>query len=199
MNSKAVFLFILAFIFVYLWMPLHFEAGHFERRLSDEIRQVNSVLHQDLGDWVTVKAQQMVSLKDTQLFPERKHHDEIEAVFVEKRNNVWNVPYFLSIRALTELAVFRLFIAAVWLMVLFPAVAAVFTDGFFERKLKFEAAAAPHPVLYKVALSAPIYLGGLFALTLIWPFSTVLWLAQGAFVIFLIALHTVTANFHKFN
>lgn len=199
MNSKAVLLFILTFIFVYLWMPLHFEAGHFESRLSKEIRQVSTVLHKDLEDWVQRNALKTTSLKDTQLFPEGKHRDETEALFEEKRDNIWNIPYFQSIRALTELAVFRLFIALVWALVLLPAPLAVITDGFFERKLKFEAAAAPHPVLYKIALSTPIYLGGLFALTLIWPYSAYLWLIQSAFVLFLLALHTVTANFHKFN
>lgn len=199
MNSRAALLFILSFIFVYMWMPLHFDSDHFESKLSAEVRQVGTVLHKDLRDWVTHNALKLTSLKETTVFPESKIRDESEALFEEKRDNIWNIPYFQSLRALTKLAVFRLFIALVWVLVLLPAPLAVLVDGFFERKLKFEATAAPHPVLYKVALSAPIYLGGFFALSLIWPYPAYVWLIQAAFVLFLIALHTVTANFHKFN
>ena len=56
MNSKAALLFILSFIFVYMWMPLHFDSVHFESKLSAEVRQVSTVLHKDLRDWVTHNA-----------------------------------------------------------------------------------------------------------------------------------------------
>lgn len=121
MNSKAALLFILSFIFVYMWMPLHFDSDHFESRLSAEVRQVGSVLHKDLGDWVTRNALKLTSLKETTVFPESKLRDESEALFEEKRDNIWNIAYFQSLRALTQLAVFRLFIALVWGLVLLPA------------------------------------------------------------------------------
>ncbi len=199
MNSKAVFLFILTFIFVFMWMPLHFDASHFERQLVKETDQVKSILHTSVSNFIVDSAQKAVELKNTEVFPERKYHDDIEEVFVKKRDNVWNAPYFLSVRALTELAVYRLFIALAWFLVLIPAFLTVITDSWFERKLKYEASAAPHPVLFKVALSAPVYLLGCFAITLIWPYATSVWVAQIGFVIAMIALHTVIANFHKFN
>ncbi|WP_286314761.1 hypothetical protein, partial [Turicimonas muris] len=111
MNSKAALLFILSFIFVYMWMPLHFDSVHFESKLSAEVRQVGTVLHKDLRDWVTHNALKLTSLKETTVFPESKIRDESEALFEEKRDNIWNIPYFQSLRALTKLAVFRLFIA----------------------------------------------------------------------------------------
>lgn len=84
MNSKATLLFILSFIFVYMWMPLHFDSDHFESRLSAEVHQVGAVLYKDLGDWVTRNALKLTSLKETTVF--RKAKSEMKVKLYLKRN-----------------------------------------------------------------------------------------------------------------
>ncbi len=199
MNNKAIFLFIFAFSAMAIWLPLHFSEGHYASLMEREARQSERHLHPKLNQLVVRAKDATVALKDTVLFPEKTRIDRVEATMEDKAVRIWNTPYFLSVRQMTETAVMRFYIALAWFAVMLPALFVVVADALTERKLKYETVAAPHPVLFEVALSAPIYILGTFLVALIWPYPSSLALAELGLLLLLAALHVVVSHFHKYN
>lgn len=122
-------------------------------------------------------------------------HDAPVQTFSER---LWSSPYFVSMRAMLELSCVRGILALAWFAVLSPLMLAVAIDAWVVRRLKYESFAVHHPTLYKVALSSPSVLLGCAFMVMLMPWFIPAWVACGFYLAFLMSLHLIVSNFHRF-
>ena len=113
-------------------------------------------------------------------------------------NRLWSSPYFASMRAMLEMSVVRAILALAWFAFLSPLLIAVVIDAWVVRRLKYESFAVNHPTLYQAALSAPsVLLVCAFAVMLM-PWFIPAWIAALFYAAFLVSIHLIVSNFHRF-
>ena len=111
---------------------------------------------------------------------------------------LWSSPYFVSMRAMLEMSCVRAILAIGWFAFLSPVLIAVVIDAWVVRRLKYESFAVHHPTLYQAALSSPtVLLICAFAMMLM-PWFIPAWIATLFYVAFLMSIHLIVSNFHRF-
>lgn len=113
-------------------------------------------------------------------------------------SRVWGSPYFAAMRAMLELSVVRAILALIWFAALCPILMAVVLDAWVVRRLKYESFAAVHPTLYQSAVSAPPVLLTTAFIVMMFPGTIPIWIATLFYIAFLISIHIIVSNFHRF-
>ncbi|WP_304625166.1 DUF4400 domain-containing protein, partial [uncultured Parasutterella sp.] len=92
----------------------------------------------------------------------------------------------------------RAVLALIWFAALCPILLTVVFDAWVVRRLKYESFASHHPTLYQTALSAPpVLLTCAFTVMLI-PFAIPVWVSVVFYAAFLLSIHVIVSNFHRF-
>ena len=111
---------------------------------------------------------------------------------------LWSSPYFVSMRAMLEMSCVRGILAIGWFAFLSPILIAVVIDAWVVRRLKYESFAVHHPTLYQVALSSPTVLLICAFAVMLMPWFIPAWVAALFYVAFLMSIHLIVSNFHRF-
>ena len=82
--------------------------------------------------------------------------------------------------------------------VLSPILIAVVIDAWVVRRLKYESFAVHHPTLYQAALSSPTVLLICAFAVMLMPWFIPTWIAALFYVAFLMSIHLIVSNFHRF-
>ena len=111
---------------------------------------------------------------------------------------LWSSPYFVSMRAMLEMSCVRAILAIGWFAFLSPILIAVVIDAWVVRRLKYESFAVHHPTLYQAALSSPTVLLICAFAVMLMPWFIPAWIAALFYVAFLMSIHLIVSNFHRF-
>lgn len=204
LSRFLILLFILVLSSVIWWPGLN-DAPSFEHlsdlHLKDTQQKIGSMVESVIPVIDSVQA------KVTDIFNALSGGSYLPSTEVDARkdepaedffNRLWSSPYFASMRAMLEMSVVRAILALAWFTFLSPLLIAVVIDAWVVRRLKYESFAVNHPTLYQAALSAPsVLLVCAFAVMLM-PWFIPAWIAALFYAAFLVSIHLIVSNFHRF-
>lgn len=205
MLSRLLILLIILVLSSVIWWPGLHEASSFENlselHLKDTQQKIGS-LFDSLAPAVNSIQAKVTDGFNTLLgdsyLPSVEADASKDAPTKDFFTRLWAAPYFLSMRALMEMSVVRGILALAWFAFLSPLLIAVVIDAWVVRRLKYESFAVHHPTLYQVALSSPsVLLICAFAVMLM-PWFIPAWIAALFYVAFLMSIHLIVSNFHRF-
>ena len=188
-----------------IWWPGLNDASSFENlselHLKDTSQKVGSMFEsmKPVMDGVHTKVTSSFNalLGDTDL-PSAEVDGHKDAPTKEFFTRLWSSPYFVSMRAMLEMSCVRAILAIGWFAFLSPILISVVIDAWVVRRLKYESFAVHHPTLYQVALSSPTVLLICAFAVMLMPWFIPAWIAALFYVAFLMSIHLIVSNFHRF-
>lgn len=135
---------------------------------------------------------------ETIILPSAEVDGHKDAPTKEFFTRLWSSPYFVSMRAMLEMSCVRAILAMGWFAFLSPILIAVVIDAWVVRRLKYESFAVHHPTLYQAALSSPTVLLICAFAVMLMPWFIPAWIAALFYVAFLMSIHLIVSNFHRF-
>lgn len=188
-----------------IWWPGLNDASSFENlselHLKDTSQKVGSMFEsmKSVVDGVHAKVSGAFNalLGDSYL-PSTEVDGHKDAPTKEFFTRLWSSPYFVSMRAMLEMSCIRAILAIGWFAFLSPILIAVVIDAWVVRRLKYESFAVHHPTLYQAALSSPTVLLICAFAVMLMPWFIPAWIAALFYVAFLMSIHLIVSNFHRF-
>lgn len=205
MLSRLLILLMILVLSSVIWWPGLNEASSFENlselHLKDTSQKVGSLFESltPVVDGVRAKVTGTFNalLGDSYL-PSEEVDGHKDAPTKEFFTRLWFSPYFVSMRAMLEMSCVRAILAIGWFAFLSPILIAVVIDAWVVRRLKYETFAVHHPTLYQVALSSPTVLLICAFAVMLMPWFIPAWIAALFYVAFLMSIHLIVSNFHRF-
>ena len=199
MLSRLLILLMILVLSSVIWWPGLNDASSFENlselHLKDTSQKVGSLFESltPVVDGVRAKVTGTFNalLGDSYL-PSEEVDGHKDAPTKEFFTRLWSSPYFVSMRAMLEMSCVRAILAIGWFAFLSPILIAVVI------RLKYESFAVHHPTLYQAALSSPTVLLICAFAVMLMPWFIPAWIAALFYVAFLMSIHLIVSNFHRF-
>ena len=212
MFTRLLIVLVIALIGSLIWYPGLYDASHIEAvalketlAFSNKVSDIG-ILPSGVQSSLVNSAQNLLPAAQNAVstvlgfdpFPSQETIHETEEAIESSFSRAFSSPYFLSMRALLEVAVLRGIIAFIWFAALMPIFIGVLYDALMVRRLKFESFAINNPIFYQTLIGAPWVLLGMAFCTFLIPSVIPTLVPVVFYLLFLTNVHLLVSHFHRF-